>query len=109
MAIGRTFKESFQKALCSLETNLSGFESLKVDDDKLKNEVRRPNCDRALYVGEAFRRSYSVEEVFALSKIDPWFLNQIKEIIDFEKKIDMFILNDETLLRQAKTMGFLTK
>ncbi len=109
MAIGRTFKESFQKALCSLETNLSGFESLKVDEDKLKNEIRRPNCDRALYVGEAFRRGYSVEDVFALSKIDPWFLNQIKEIIDFEKKIDMFILNDEKLLRQAKTMGFSDK
>ncbi|ATB68355.1 carbamoyl-phosphate synthase large subunit [Sulfurospirillum diekertiae] len=109
MAIGRTFKESFQKALCSLETNLSGFESLKVDEDKLKNEIRRPNCDRVLYVGEAFRRGYSVEDVFNLSKIDPWFLGQIKEIIDFETKIDMFILNDEELLRKAKTMGFSDK
>ena len=109
MAIGRTFKESFQKALCSLETNLSGFEGMKVDEEKLKHEIRRPNCDRALYVGEAFRRGYSVEDVFNLSKIDPWFLGQIKEIIDFEKKIDMFILNDEKLLRQAKTMGFSDK
>ena len=109
MAIGRTFKESFQKALCSLETGLSGFEVLKVDEEKLKHEIRRPNCDRALYLGEAFRRGYSVEDVFALSKIDPWFLAQIKEIIDFEKKIDMFILNDETILRQAKTMGFSDK
>ena len=109
MAIGRTFKESFQKALCSLETGLSGFESLKVDEDKLKHEIRRPNCDRVLFLGEAFRRGYSIEDVFALSKIDPWFLGQIKEIIDFEKKIDMFILNDEKLLRQAKTMGFSDK
>ena len=109
MAIGRTFKESFQKALCSLETNLSGFEAMKVDEEKLKHEIRRPNCDRALYVGEAFRRGYSVEDVFNLSKIDPWFLGQIKEIIDFEKQIDMFILNDEKLLRQAKTMGFSDK
>ena len=109
MAIGRTFKESFQKALCSLETNLSGFESLKVDEDKLKNEIRRPNCDRHLYLAEAFRRGYSVEEVFNLCKIDPWFLNQIKEIVDFEKNIDMFILNDEVLLRSAKTQGFSDK
>ena len=109
MAIGRTFKESFQKALCSLETNLSGFESLKVDEDKLKNEIRRPNCDRHLYLAEAFRRGYSVEDVFNLCKIDPWFLNQIKEIVDFEKNIDMFILNDEVLLRSAKTQGFSDK
>ncbi|MDD2383264.1 MAG: carbamoyl-phosphate synthase large subunit [Sulfurospirillaceae bacterium] len=109
MAIGRTFKESFQKALCSLETNLSGFESLKVDEDKLKNEIRRPNSDRYLYLAEAFRRGYSVEDVFNLCKIDPWFLNQIKEIVDFEKKIDMFILNDEVLLRSAKTQGFSDK
>ena len=109
MAIGRTFKESFQKALCSLETNLSGFESIKADDEKLKNEIRRPNCDRHLYLAEAFRRGYSVDDVFNLSKIDPWFLGQIKEIVDFEKKIDMFILNDEKLLRLAKTQGFSDK
>ena len=95
--------------MCSLETNLSGFETLKVDEDKLKNEIRRPNADRALYAGEAFRRGYSVEDVHQLSKIDPWFLTQIKEIINFEKKIDMFILNDESLLRQAKTMGYSDK
>ncbi len=109
MAIGRTFKESFQKALCSLETNLSGFETIKADDEKLKNEIRRPNCDRHLYLAEAFRRGYSVEDVFNLCKIDPWFLNQIKEIVDFEKNIDMFILNDEVLLRLAKTQGFSDK
>ncbi|MDD3341968.1 MAG: carbamoyl-phosphate synthase large subunit [Sulfurospirillaceae bacterium] len=109
MAIGRTFKESFQKALCSLETNLSGFEPIKAEDEKLKNEIRRPNCDRHLYLAEAFRRGYSVEDVFNLCKIDPWFLNQIKEIVDFEQKIDMFILNDEALLRSAKTQGFSDK
>lgn len=109
MAIGRTFKESFQKALCSLETGLSGFDAIKVEEEKLKNEIRRPNCDRHLYLAEAFRRGYSVDDVFQLSKIDPWFLNQIKEIVDFEKKIDMFILNDEQLLRSAKTQGFSDK
>lgn len=109
MAIGRTFKESFQKALCSLETGLSGFERMKANDEFLKKEIRRPNCDRALYVGEAFRRGYSVEDLFEWSKIDPWFLNQIKEIIDFEDEIDMDILNDAVLLRRAKTMGFSDK
>lgn len=103
MAIGRTFKESFQKALCSLETNLSGFEAMKADEENSNTK------SVALIAIEHFtwvKRSAEaiVEDVFNLSKIDPWFLGQIKEAIDFEKKIDMFILNDEKLLRQAKTM-----
>ncbi|MBN2817292.1 MAG: carbamoyl-phosphate synthase large subunit, partial [Campylobacterales bacterium] len=109
MAIGRTFKESFQKALCSLETGLSGFERMKANDEFLKKEIRRPNCDRALYLAEAFRRGYSVHDVFEWSKIDPWFLNQIFEIVVFEEKIDMDILNNATLLREAKSMGFSDK
>jgi len=109
MAIGRTFKESFQKALCSLETGLSGFEHLKVSDELLKKEIRRPNDKRVLYVAEAFRRGYSVEDIYEWSKIDPWFANQIFEIVEFEKQIDMDILNDTTRLRLAKTMGFSDK
>lgn len=106
MAIGRTFKESFQKALCSLETGLYGFNSIKTNDEKLKQEIRRPNSDRALYIAEAFRHGFSVEEVYELSKIDPWFLRQIYEIIEFEKQVDMDILNNQEMLRVAKTYGF---
>lgn len=109
MAIGRTFKESLQKAICSLETGLCGFDEVLCNDEMLKKEIRRPNCDRILYIAEAFRRGYKVDVIFELCKIDPWFLTQIKEIVDFEKKIDMYILNDSSLLRKAKTFGFSDK
>ncbi len=106
MAIGRTFKESVQKALCSLETDLSGFEKLDVDDAMLQKEIRRPNAERILYIAEAFRRGYSVEDVFELCKVDPWFLYQIEEIVAFEKEVDKSILSDKEKLRYAKTYGF---
>jgi len=106
MAIGRTFKESVQKALCSLETDLNGFEKLDVDDAKLQKEIRRPNAERILYIAEAFRRGYSIEDVFEFCKVDPWFLYQIEEIVAFEKEIDKAILSDREKLRYAKTYGF---
>ncbi len=109
MAIGRTFKESFQKALCSLETGLSGFDEIKYDDEKLKKEIRRPNEHRVLCVMEALGRGYSVDEVHELSKIDKWFLYQFKELVEFEKKLDMFALSDEKILRRAKSYGFSDK
>ncbi len=106
MAIGRTFKESVQKALYSLETGLDGFEKIDCSQEELIKNIRTPNENRLLYVAEAFRRGKSVEEVFELCKIDPWFLNQIKEIIELEKEITPEILEDEELLRRAKTYGF---
>ena len=109
MAIGRTFKESIQKALCSLETGLDGFEKKECDEETLIKKLRIPNDERILYVAEAFRRGKSVDEVYELTKIDPWFLNQIKEIVEFEKEIDLDILNDESKLRRAKTYGFSDK
>lgn len=109
MAIGRTFKESFQKALCSLETGLSGFDSIKASDEFLKKEIRRPNDKRVLYIAEALRRGYGVDDIFEWSKIDPWFVQQLFEIVEFEKQIDMDILNDTKRLRMAKTMGFSDK
>ncbi|MDR0408140.1 MAG: carbamoyl-phosphate synthase large subunit, partial [Campylobacteraceae bacterium] len=109
MAIGRTFKESLQKALCSLETGLFGLNFLTCKDDKLINEIRRANCDRLLYIAEALRRGKSVSEIYELCKIDPWFLMQISDIVEFEKKIDMDILNDAKLLREAKIYGFSDK
>jgi carbamoyl-phosphate synthase large subunit len=109
MAIGRTFKESFQKALCSLEVGLSGFDEIAYDDEKLKKEIRRPNDKRMLCIMEALGRGMSVEEIHELSKIDKWYLNQFREILELEKKMDMFALNDEELLRRAKTFGFSDK
>ena len=109
MAIGRTFKESFQKALCSLETGLSGFDEIKYDDEKLKKEIRRPNEFRVLCVMEALGRGFSVDEVHELCKIDKWFLYQFEDLVKFEKKLDMFALNDKNILRLAKSFGFSDK
>ncbi len=109
MAIGRTFKESIQKALCSLEMGYDGFEKMDVDKETLVRELRRPNSERILYIAEAFRKGFSVEEIYEYSKIDRWFLYQIEELVEFEKYIDMDILNNEELLREAKTYGFSDK
>ncbi len=106
MSIGRTFKESFQKALCSLEIGLDGFEKIGDDDATLEKEIRRPNDKRALYVAEAFRRGKSVDEVFDICQIDKWFLYQIEDIINFEKSLTKDILTDKEYLREAKALGF---
>ena len=109
MSIGRTFKESVQKALCSLETGINGFEKIDADLDFIKKELRRPNSDRILYIAEAFRRDMSLEDIFEHCKVDPWFLYQIEEIVDFEKGIDKSIMIDAQKLRLAKTYGFSDK
>ena len=109
MAIGRTFKESVQKALCSMERDLCGFNALNLDENALIYGLRNANESRILYIAQAFRDGLSVEQVHEFSKIDPWFLDQIYQIVGFEDKIDMDILNDANLLRTAKTMGFSDK
>ncbi|MDX1295672.1 MAG: carbamoyl-phosphate synthase large subunit, partial [Sulfurimonadaceae bacterium] len=109
MAIGRTFKESMQKALCSLETGLAGFDEMEGDMDFIKHEIRRPNADRMLYVAEGFRRGLTHEEIFDICAIDPWFLYQIEELVTREGEIDIDILNDESRFRIVKTEGFSDK
>jgi len=109
MAIGRTFKESMQKALCSLETDLSGFDEMEGDMEFIQHEIRRPNAERALYVAEGLRRGLSVEDIFDICKIDPWFLYQLEEIIESEKSINLELLNDEKAFRRLKTDGFSDK
>ena len=106
MAIGRTFKESFQKALCSLETGLTGFNEIKCDPETLIREIRRPNAERMLYVYEGLRRGMSVDAIFDLCKIDRWFLYQLEELVKREKKMDIALLSDATRLREAKADGF---
>ncbi len=89
MAIGRTFQESLQKAIRSLETGVDGFNE-KVDLaapdalDKIRTELRVPRAERLWYIGDAFRAGMSVEEVHALTYIDRWFLVQIEELIHLE-------------------------
>jgi carbamoyl-phosphate synthase large subunit len=109
MAMGRTFKESIQKALYSLETGLSGFDDLNASEEEIAHELRRANDRRVLYIAEAFRKGMSVDEVHQLCKIDPWFLYHIEEIVQFEQNIDYSILENASLLREAKSMGFSDK
>lgn len=110
MSIGRTFKESLQKALRSLELGRYGFyiglES--VDDLTVKEKIIKPNPDRLWYIAEAFRRGWSVEEVNRLSHIDIWFLSQIKEIVDYEMYLSHKDLDTitEQELEKAKQWGF---
>jgi carbamoyl-phosphate synthase large subunit len=109
MAIGRTFNESIQKALCSMETGLVGFDRIAGDLDLIKKEIRRPNDKRLLYLMEGMRQGLSNEDIFELSKIDPWFLTKFREIHDLEKSINESILTDATFMRKIKTNGFSDK
>ncbi len=110
MAIGRTFNESIQKALCSMETGLCGFDRvLDKDLEFIKKEIRRPNDKRLLYLMEGMRMGLANEEIFELSKIDPWFLAKFREIYNLEKSINSSILTDEVFLRKVKTNGFSDK
>ncbi len=121
MAIGRTFKESLQKALRSLEIGVSGLDSRLFD---LSTETRRaltakeqqlllkklcvPNCDRLWYVGDALRSGMSVQDIFKHTAIDPWFLHNIRQIIEKEeelKRLDPSAVTREQLY-EAKQFGF---
>jgi len=130
MAIGRTFKEALQKAMRSLEIDRYGFETLrerKGDKEKgvetLREKLRIPNWERLWYIADAIRVGITIEEIYQLTKIDPWFLYNIKEIIDIEKDIKALVkgvkeiekdrtltvapyLLSPELLRRAKESGF---
>jgi len=109
MAMGRTFNESLQKALISLETGLSGFDKIEADFELIKKEIRRPNESRLLYLMQGMREGLSNEELFDLCAIDPWFLSKFREIFNIEKSLDTSVLNDEFKMREAKTNGFSDK
>lgn len=116
MAIGRTFQESFQKALRGLETGIDGLtEKVNLQDpdvkDTLRRELTEASGERILFVGDAFRAGMSVEEVFAQTSIDPWFLVQIKELVDIENSLKDRLLNSITAeeMRMLKRKGFSDK
>lgn len=85
MAIGRTFQESFQKALRGLETGKDGLDSKTSDREQIVYEISDAGPERIIYVGDAFRIGMTLKEVQEATNIDPWFLIQIQEIIDIEK------------------------
>ena len=115
MAIGRTFKESFQKCLRSLETGARGFGGggkfggdEPVDDATIRQKLGTPNAERVFYIRHAFRSGYIVEQIFDLTKIDPWFLHQLREIHEMEEALGKHTLKtiDPAALRRAKQFGF---
>lgn len=117
MAIGRTFAESFQKALRGLETGLDGLDEIEIEgwseDDKgdNKNAIRAalgtPKADRLLKVAEAMRRGTSLTDIHSACRIDMWFLEQIKAIIDMEERVrEHGLPGDTDNLRELKSMGF---
>ena len=99
MAIGSNFQESLQKALCSMEEDLDGLNSV-VDknlsnyEDEIQYELTFPGPKRLFYVADAIREGWSLEKIYNLTKIDYWFLDQIEEIINLEKKLTKKSLNE---------------
>jgi carbamoyl-phosphate synthase large subunit len=108
MAIGRTFQESFQKALRGLEVGVDGLNQKTTDREIIERELGEPGPERIWYVGDAFENGMSLEEVHQFTHIDPWFLAQIKEIVDLEMELDDQLLSniDADTLRMLKRKGF---
>jgi carbamoyl-phosphate synthase large subunit len=113
MAIGRTFKEALQKAIRSLEIDRWGFEekSKKIDRKKLKENYARPNAERLWLIADALRAGISVMEISELTQIDPFFIQNIREILDFERELKSTRTHslDHNLIRRAKELGFSDK
>lgn len=115
MAMGRTFQESFQKALRGLEVGVDGMNEKTQDRELLEKELGEPGPERIWYVGDAFAMGLSVDEVHDLTKIDKWFLVQIEEIVKIELELDQLTAEkgegalaaiDAETLRALKKKGF---
>jgi carbamoyl-phosphate synthase large subunit len=113
MAIGRTFKEALQKAIRSLESNRWGFEEKfkKKDRKILRSDFTQPNAERLWFIADAIRAGIHVEEICARTQIDPFFLQNIKEIVDFEEELKSLKKDtaNHNILRRAKELGFSDK
>ncbi|MED5621780.1 carbamoyl-phosphate synthase large subunit [Ideonella sp. BN130291] len=111
MAMGRTFQESFQKALRGLETGIDGLSERSTDHDEIVEQIGNAGPERILYVGDAFRIGMSIDEIFEETSIDPWFLSQIEQIIQDERALagrTVASLSAEEL-RYLKQKGFSDK
>jgi len=116
MAIGRTFKESLQKALRGLEIDRSGFESplgkrpgeayTEREQELIRDELRVPRARRIFFLGEAFRALLPVEEVAELTGIDPWFLREVKAVVEEEERLARGLPAEGSEWRRVKGMGF---
>ncbi|MFH1116642.1 MAG: carbamoyl-phosphate synthase large subunit [Pseudomonadota bacterium] len=113
MAIGRTFKESLQKAIRSLETDVHGLEprlGVGLSRNEMLNRLRTPTPDRLWYIADALRQGFGIDEIYRESAVDPWFLHQMQQIVEMEADIgrDGFLTGDEAKenLTRAKAYGF---
>jgi carbamoyl-phosphate synthase large subunit len=111
MAIGRNFQESFQKAIRSMENGLVGLSSILKENEgngALKLELSTPGESRLWFIADAFRRGWSMQEIFDSCQVDKWFLHQIKEIVNDEKNISECSLNDidKAAMKSYKKKGF---
>ncbi len=108
MAIGRTFQESLQKALRGLEVSVYGLDEVEADADTIDRELANPGAERMWYLGQAFRNGMSLDKVFQLTKIDPWFLVQIQDIVREEAALAGQKLHDLDAdeMRRLKRKGF---
>lgn len=123
MSIGRTFKESLQKAIRSLEIDSYGLEDISIDMHSLKSYLKTPHSDRLWYIAQALREGMTIRELFELTYIDPWFLQNINQIIDMEAQIKQYALGskkDDSMslapslipkdfLSEVKSLGFSDK
>ena len=111
MAIGRTFQESLHKALCGLETGLTGFNTRTSDLGEIHTEISNVRAERILYLADAFRAGMSIDEVYQATRIDPWFLANIENIVIAENAINEHMWQqiengDASALRALKRKGF---
>jgi len=108
MAIARSFEEVLQKSIRMLDIGIPGLACHHEQFDDLERELREPTDRRMFAIAEAFRQNYPVERVYELSKITPWFLYKIRNIVELEKKLTAYSLHDlpVELLREAKQKGF---
>ena len=111
MAIGRNFKESLQKALVSLETGFSGLDRIfNINKKQIEKKLKENIPNKILLIAEAIRKKINIKRIYNLSKIDPWFLEQIKEIIDEEKKIqNKGLPKNFAEFNRIKSIGFSDK
>src|SRR5437763_13333341 len=107
MAIGRTFNEALQKGLRSLEIGVSGLEPRGHTKDRLPELLRTPTPERIFAIGDALREGMPVDEIYALTAVDPWFLRQIRAIVEMEKSVSSYASAEE--MRAWKRNGFSDK
>ena len=113
MSMGSNFQESFQKALCSMEEGLNGLNSLSNDlssisDEEIKSELTIPGPKRIFYIADAIRKDWDIKKIYNLTKIDYWFLDQIKELIQIEKTLTTLNIDElnQDYLQNIKEKGF---